>query len=144
MCLYKLRKGSQPVLAKRPIIVYKLLLLDNIDDFLKLKHPRFISPFRKEEYYSFEIKTAPFNERNFNPKLLPHLHSSAMNIVEDGLHSFTTIKAAKNGRRNIAFYINVYLARMVIPVGAYYVKGEDGEIVSDTLITGDLLKVQRL
>lgn len=143
MCLYKLKKGSQPVLAKRPIIVYKLLLLDNVEDLLKLKEPRFISPFRKEEYKSFEIKTALFRESNFNPELLPY-HSSVMNIVEHGLHSFISRKAAKEGRRTIAFYIHVYLAKMVIPVGAYYVKGEDGEIVSDTLITGDLLKVQRV
>ncbi len=116
MCL-ELNKKSKLKIATKNIVVYKCL---KIDKDINL----YTSPYIHNIYEKYNIYTSKI-------KINTYLHSYYLyGFINIGLHSCLTRKAADYHKYNQ----NYIVVKMIIPKGAYYIKGNFNEIVSDILI----------
>lgn len=100
--------------ASRSIPVYKVL---GNNSQTKTKG---VSPYKNTTYREGQTYTSPLSSQ---PSFLLTKVS-----VEQGLHAYTTLKAAKN-----IMWDNRFIVKMIIPRGAVYIRGMHGTIVSTKL-----------
>lgn len=114
MCLViKSKKRPEPRIAKKAIKVWKRL-----DEF----KDRYKSPYQGMIYERGNIYTSQID----TPEKHPWHHE--LWVINMGLHSYT-LEA-----RAIGAFMGIAKVEMYIPEGAVYYRGENHEIVSDTLI----------
>ena len=115
MCLV-IKKHTQRRTASKPIKVWKLLGVDNT------------SPFYNHVYFPNQTYVAKFS---FSYDVYDN------KFVESGLHAYCTLDGAEYFR-----FPDEYIVQMTIPKGAHYYLGSLGDIVTDTIESGDLVLAQ--
>lgn len=115
MCL-RLNKKSKLKVATKNIVVYKVLCKET-------KYKGF-SPYVYAKYEKYNIYTSKIKIENYRNE----------NVIYIGLHSCKSLKAAENHKYIKGSFVN-FIVKMIIPKGAYYIIGNEGdEIVSNILI----------
>lgn len=120
MCLRlkKNRPNLNPSVAKKDIVVYKILN-ETYDG-------NYESPFRSgTKWIKKGTKTSEF-------QILPSLWFTGWEIHR-GLHSWQTFTAAKELAKNIGYNTSI-IAKMYIPKGTEYYVGDNDDLVSKKLV----------
>ena len=118
------RSLPEPLVAEQDIKVFKILW-DN------LASPYMDYPYNANTRYHIEDMHPTFLYTNYR--------DYSQYIVTVGLHAYQSLKEAESCAIIFADeYRNVIIVKMTIPKGAHYYIGTVGDIVSDTLISGDL------
>lgn len=137
MCLTVMGKRVRYKIATKDIVVYKML---------KKRSGR--SPFQEMKY---EPNTKYVSVID-NAKCVWKYYDENEWEIEVGLHSFIELRSTNMRIQNFMIRKNSYLFKfkeklaifpMIIPKGAKYVVGEDGEVVSSSLFTGDMKPLKR-
>lgn len=115
MCL-RIKKNSRKTLATKPMHVWKLLDSENL------------SPYQSMLYKCDTVVKARmcFERNSWDNSVDP-------TMIGRGLHAYRT---KKNAVESSGYGDKV--VRMTIPAGAHYYIGDDGDIVSDTLVVDSL------
>jgi len=113
----KAKKNS--LIAKEDINVFKILTRGNFAPFKSFL-------YEKGMHYYQEGK--PFGIGKIEK---PWYSSMWRFDVEQGLHSYTSKSKAEE---HLSFYINIKIVKMIIPKGALYYIGINGDVVSSELI----------
>lgn len=118
---------NNPLIAKKDIIVYKLLYYNH-------KEGTLTSPFRAHEYnkgeWLYQIDIKKFSFRCHKPW---DYESYWLLDINKGLHSYSDLKRAKAMINEVVYANRIY--PMIIPKGSqYYINKDKNEIVSDNLI----------
>ena len=116
MCLYT--NSANVKTAKKKITVYKMLC--------KSPSGEFISPYR-----GFKYKKGVIYDSNLKLIATP---IPTTYIVENGLHSFKSIRSLKKSYVYSDYYKRAIICKCIIPKGAKYYEGNIGDIVSNALI----------
>lgn len=59
-------------------------------------------------------------------------------LVNEGFHTYHSMKRARDERYCLSSSFVFKLVAFAIPKGTHYIIGDDGDIVSDTIVSGDL------
>lgn len=124
MCLYIDKdihgyKKPRARTAKEDIPVYKIIKKSN-----KSLHRGFKYTRRKD----------------YEHEKLKHFLYDNDYIVEYGFHAYTSLERASEAWEGLLFWdrIDTKIVRFTIPAGAEYFMGEDGEVVSGKIRSGEL------
>lgn len=121
--------------AEKTIIVYKRLLRKKITWFNGIE--RDISPYQNLKYDPFSVYTVDGKiEISYNGKC--YFNKRFLYEVYQGLHAYVSLEHAHKYAES-----DEKVVRMYIPKGAFYIIGENGNIVSNILITKDLKHVKK-
>lgn len=126
MCLVLKRQSQyKPCVSKKDKTVYKVL-----------------KKIKKSLYSPYYLKKYVFNKLYKNKSSLDIIIQdySGCIVVEEGLHSFTTLKAAKDRIRSPFLSGELIIVEGIIPKGSQYILGKDSEIVSNQLIITKILE----
>lgn len=127
MCLYinkslhkEIDNILQPHIAKSNMTVWKVITTDNYSYYKNKPYkPNTLYPRVKFGYYSQVIK-----------QILE-------TVIEMGYHSYKSRENARNLHFN-SIMDDTKIVKFIIPKGAKYYIGEDGDIVSNIIKSGDL------
>lgn len=123
MCLCIDKRHPNLIEAKRSITVYKLLYRDEDGSYKSV-----VQDFLYEPY---QIVKSLIKVRSY------FCDQSQGGYVTTGLHAYRSLKHAMDSYLWNAQGNNV-IVKMIIPKGAHYYIGTNGDIVSDTLDTADM------
>lgn len=123
MCLYIDKRHPNLIEAKRSITVYKLLYCDEDDGSYKSVVKHFLYEPHQIVKSLIEVKEVKSSNDQQNKRI----------YVTTGLHAYRSLDRAMNSN----FWYGL-IVKMTIPKGAHYYLGTHGDIVSDTLETGNM------
>ena len=119
MCLYIDKRHPNLIEAKRAITVYKLLYRDEDGSYKSVVQDFLYEPHQiVKSLIEVKVKVRDQDQRN---------------IVTIGLHAYRSLDRAM-----VTNFWYSLIVKMTIPKGAHYYLGTHGDIVSDTLETGNM------
>lgn len=126
MCLIPVVDVIQ--VATEDILVYKIVTKDNLSIIHRL-------PYKPNERYELAL-----------PLLIVYDYNDSYNgsQVNEGFHAYTSLAAAAGSALKLNLSINAKfigqfkIVTFTIPKDAHYIIGDDGDIVSDAIVSGDL------
>lgn len=119
MCLYVTHRQKNEWTAKKDIPVWKLLLKDG----------------RQSIFRSFLYK--PNTAVHIEKMGRTEYENGTRFAINEGFHAYRSMRSAMQGGVE-----SDVIVKMTIPAGARYYIGMYDEIVSDTLVTGDMIPLR--
>lgn len=120
MCLTIANNSTKPLIAKKDILVWKVITKNNI------------SIWREFRYYPNKTYITKFYIECGN---LVYNYNMMFCTVYSGFHAYLSRSIA----RKVKSYVNdEKVVKFIIPKGAKYYLGDDGDIVSNKIRSGDL------
>ena len=126
MCLYVRPRQKNEWTAKKDIHVWKLLLQDGRRSIFK----RFLYKPNTTVHIKKMGRQIAINDNN-------------RITINEGFHAYASLTAARDSAVEDGVLSSDVVVKMTIPAGAKYYIGMYGEIVSDTLVTGDMIPVKK-
>lgn len=120
LCIDKSKNPNlKPLIANNDITVWKIINSNNISAIRDFK-------YIKNKKYKFVKLNA-----------LRHIHYDNA-IIEAGYHAYRTRDMARYMKSDYSCEDHMKIVKFIIPKGAKYYFGTDGDIVSNTIVSGDL------